>query len=71
MAAIAGIVTTNESTEERTDQVEMMLQLMRHRGPDNMAIRTLPEGNGAIGAIEINLTYEKTDATAFSQSPAL
>ncbi|MFO8101099.1 MAG: asparagine synthase-related protein [Dehalococcoidia bacterium] len=69
MAAIAGIITTNSSTEERADEVEMMLQLMRHRGPDNMSVRTLPEGNGAIGAIEINLTPEKTGATAFSHSP--
>ncbi len=69
MAAIAGIITSSGSEEERTDQVEMMLQLMRHRGPDNMAVRTLPEGNGAIGAIEINLTPEKTEATSFSQSP--
>ncbi len=69
MAAIAGIVATSGSTEERTDQVETMLQLMRHRGPDNMAVRTMPEGNGSIGAIEINLTSEKTDATAFSQPP--
>lgn len=70
MAAIAGIVSIQGTvTEERTDQVEAMLQLMRHRGPDNMKVRTLPEGNGAIGAIEINLTHEKTDATAISESP--
>jgi len=70
LAAIAGIISKKGTdSEERTGQVENMLQLMRHRGPDNMVVRTLPEGNGAIGAIEINLTLEKTDATAVSQSP--
>ncbi|MFO8009190.1 MAG: asparagine synthase-related protein [Dehalococcoidia bacterium] len=70
MAAIAGIINTDaEAGEERTDQVEMMLQLMRHRGPDNMIVRTLPEGNGAIGSIEINLTPEKTNSAAVARSP--
>lgn len=68
MAAIAGIISANTS-EERTDQVEVMLQLMRHRGPDNMIVRTLPEGNGAIGAIEINLTAQKTPAASLNRAP--
>ncbi len=42
---------------------------MRHRGPDNLAVRTLPNARGALGAIEINLTPERTPCAAFSRSP--
>ncbi len=70
MAAIAGIISTKQDQlGDCTDQVEMMLQLMRHRGPDNMKVRTLPEGNGSIGAVEINLTPQKTPAASFNQPP--
>ena len=46
-----------------------MLGLMRHRGPDNMVVRTLPDGRGALGAIEINLTPERTNCAAVAKSP--
>ena len=69
MAAIAGIIDMNGTQAVSADQVEMMLQLMRHRGPDNIKVRTLPEGNGAVGAIEINLTPQKTPAASLNLSP--
>ncbi len=70
MGAIAGIIfAAEEDREECTAEVEEMLQTMRHRGPDNIAIRTLPEGNGALGAIEVNLTPQKTPAVAFAHPP--
>lgn len=70
MAAIAGIVSANCSAiDEYTEDVEEMLHLMRHRGPDNMIVRTLPEGQGAIGAVEINLTPERTSCAAVVRPP--
>ncbi|UCG82453.1 MAG: hypothetical protein JSW38_09670 [Dehalococcoidia bacterium] len=70
MAAIAGIIGINgDDLGDTTDQVEAMLGLMRHRGPDNMVVRTLPDGRGALGAIEINLTPERTSCAAVTRSP--
>ncbi|MFC2018001.1 asparagine synthetase B family protein [Chloroflexota bacterium] len=70
MSAIAGIVSVNGmGLDGCTGDVEYMLDLMRHRGPDNMVVRTLPEGQGAIGAIEINLTPERTPCSSVVQAP--
>lgn len=70
MAAIAGIIfDNNNGSEGYTGRVEFMLQLMRHRGPDNMVVRTLPEGQGALGAAEVNLTQERTPCTAVVHPP--
>ncbi|MCK5589593.1 MAG: hypothetical protein KAI09_01290, partial [Dehalococcoidales bacterium] len=46
-----------------------MLELIRHRGPDNTTIRTLPDKTGALGAVEINLTLERTPCTSVSTPP--
>ncbi|MFU8796816.1 MAG: asparagine synthase-related protein, partial [Dehalococcoidia bacterium] len=50
-------------------EVEGMLEYMRHRGPDNAAMRTLPDRSGALGANEINLTPGHTCCTSLSRPP--
>ena len=70
MAAIAGIVSTNrEKLKQVTAQVEKMIELMRHRGPDNTTIRTLPDGTAALGAAEVNLTPGRTQCAAVATTP--
>ncbi|MGB2800376.1 MAG: hypothetical protein WBC82_11120, partial [Dehalococcoidia bacterium] len=70
MAAIAGIVSTNgKCPQVTTEQLANMLKLMRHRGPDNTVVRTLPNNRGVLGAIEINLTPERTNCTAVASPP--
>jgi len=70
MASIAGIFSLNgESLAGAGEQVETMLECMRHRGPDNLAVRTLPDYRGALGANEINLMPEQTCCTSLSRSP--
>jgi len=70
VAAIAGIVSTNgKCPQETTEQLANMLKLMRHRGPDNTVVRTLPNNRGVLGAIEINLTPERTNCTAVARPP--
>jgi len=70
LAAIAGIIEKNgDDLGDTTEQVEEMLGLMRHRGPDNMVVRTLPDGRGALGAIEVNLTPERTSCAAVTRAP--
>jgi asparagine synthase (glutamine-hydrolysing) len=70
LAAIAGIIGINgDDLGDTTEQVEEMLDLMRHRGPDNMVVRTLPDGRGTLGAVEVNLTPERTCCAAVTKSP--
>ncbi|MBT4511613.1 MAG: hypothetical protein HOC20_05320 [Chloroflexi bacterium] len=70
MAAIAGIIATSgKGAPDHTAEVEEMLQLMRHRGPDNFTLRTLPDGQGALGMIEINLTPERARGAVATRSP--
>ena len=70
MASIAGIFSLNgEVLEACGQQVGRMLELMRHRGPDNAAVRTLPNCQGALGANEVNLTPERTCCTSLSRPP--
>jgi asparagine synthase (glutamine-hydrolysing) len=70
MAAIAGIISVNEEVLVGcTEGVEGMLQLMRHRGPDNFNMRTIPGGRGALGAIGINLTASKTICACTDKEP--
>ncbi len=52
-----------------TKQLTRMLELIRHRGPDNTTTRTLPDKTGALGAVEINLTLERTPCTSISTPP--
>ena len=70
MAAIAGIVSSNgKSPETGSREIGEILEQMRHRGPDNTIVRSLPDGRGALGANEINLTPERTSCTAVSKPP--
>jgi asparagine synthase (glutamine-hydrolysing) len=70
LAAIAGILGINvDDLEDTTEQVEEMLGLMRHRGSDNMVVRTLPDDRGALGAIEVNLAPERTSCAAVTRTP--
>jgi len=70
MASIAGIFSLNgESLAGAGEQVETMLECMRHRGPDNLAVRTLPDYRGALGASEVNLMPEQTCCTSLSRPP--
>jgi len=70
MAAIAGIVSSNgKSPETGSREMGEILEQMRHRGPDNTIVRSLPNGQGTLGANEINLTPERTSCTAVSKPP--
>jgi len=70
MSAIAGIIATNgNAIDGGGDEIAEMLELMRHRGPDNTVIRTLPDGRGALGANELNLTAERTPCALLNRSP--
>ncbi|MBT3363105.1 MAG: hypothetical protein HN929_02195 [Chloroflexi bacterium] len=70
MSAIAGIIAINgNSVGGSAHEIAEMLGLMQHRGPDNTSIRTLPDGRGAIGANELNLTSERTPCALLSRSP--
>lgn len=70
MAAIAGIVSTKrEKLKQVTAQVEKMIELMRHRGPDNTIICTLPDGTAVLGAAEVNLTPARTQCAAVATAP--
>ncbi len=70
MAAIAGIVSSNgKSLEAGSREMGEILEQMRHRGPDNTIVRSLPDGRGTLGANEINLTPERTSCTAVWKPP--
>jgi asparagine synthase (glutamine-hydrolysing) len=70
MSSIAGIISLNgDGLEGCGRTVSQMLELMEHRGPDNMAVRTLPDGRGALGANEVNLSPERTCCTSLARSP--
>lgn len=70
MAAIAGIVSSNgKGLNGVSSEMSKILEQMRHRGPDNSIVRTLPDGRGALGANEINLVSRRTGCTAVSKPP--
>jgi asparagine synthase (glutamine-hydrolysing) len=46
-----------------------MIKLTRHRGPDNVHVRTLPDARGSVGAAEINLTPRTTHCTSINDDP--
>jgi asparagine synthase (glutamine-hydrolysing) len=70
MASIAGIFSLNGDVLEGCgQQVGKMLERMRHRGPDNTVVRTLPDRHGALGANEVNLTPERTCCTSLTRPP--
>jgi asparagine synthase (glutamine-hydrolysing) len=70
MASIAGIFSlTGDVLEGCGEQVGKMLERMRHRGPDNTAVRTLPDRCGALGGNEVNIASERTCSTSLSRPP--
>lgn len=70
MAGLAGILSTNGCHADGFhEQIETMLQSIRHRGPDNTIFRSLADGRGALGAVEVNLTEERTYCTAIAAPP--
>jgi asparagine synthase (glutamine-hydrolysing) len=70
MASLAGIISQHGRIDANcTKQVGKMLRLMRHRGPDNIVIRTLTDDRGALGASEINLTPTTTHSTSLDSAP--
>ncbi len=70
MASLAGIFSLKgEALDGCGEQVGRMLERMRHRGPDNETVRTLPDRHGALGANEINLVPERTCAASLARPP--
>ncbi len=72
MASIAGIVSQKGKIEDDTaQQIGRMLELMRHRGPDNMIIRSLTDDRGSLGANEVILSPDRTYSTSLEEPPFL
>ncbi|MBW1803358.1 MAG: hypothetical protein JRJ85_21840 [Deltaproteobacteria bacterium] len=70
MACIAGIISQHGKIDfNSSKQMGRMLNLMRHRGPDNTIIRALIDDRGALGANEINLSPERTYCTSLEEKP--
>ncbi|MFO7557311.1 MAG: asparagine synthase-related protein [Desulfobacterales bacterium] len=70
MSAIAGIVSQRGKLERDCAKiVGNMLGVMRHRGPDNMVVRSLLDDRGAVGANEILLTPDKTHCSSLDDYP--
>ena len=70
MASIAGIVSQHgRISADSAKQVGKMLNLMRHRGPDNNIIRSLTDDRGALGANEINLSPDRTYCSSLEEAP--
>ncbi len=70
MASICGIISQHgRIDEDSTKPLGKMIKLTRHRGPDNVHVRTLPDDRGAIGASEINLTPKTTHCTSINDDP--
>jgi len=70
MASIAGIISQyGKINSDSTEHLRKMLQLMRHRGPDNSIVRTLFDDRGAVGANELNVVPKRTYCTALEENP--
>jgi len=70
MASICGIVSQHgKIDEDSTKPLGRMIKLTRHRGPDNVHVRTLPDNRGAVGACEINLSPRTTHCTSINNDP--
>jgi asparagine synthase (glutamine-hydrolysing) len=70
MASIAGIISQyGKINADSTQHVRKMLDLTRHRGPDNTIVRTLFDDRGAVGANELNLVPQRTYCTALEENP--
>ncbi len=62
MAGIVGVVKRDMESKERVDptMVGKMLNILRHRGPDNILIRSFT--GGAVGCVELNTSPRSTYA---------
>ncbi|MBN2041344.1 MAG: hypothetical protein JW864_14990 [Spirochaetes bacterium] len=70
MAAITGIISTKgKILNDASERVNIALDLMHYRGPDNRIARTLPGSSGAIGALELNLSSERTQCADIVRIP--
>ena len=70
MSAIAGIVSQRGKLDKDCAKlVGEMLGEMRHRGPDNMVVRSLLDDRGAVGVNEILLTPDKTHCSSLDDYP--
>ena len=70
MACIAGIISQHGKIDfNSSKQMGRMLNLMRHRGPDNTIVRALIDDRGALGANEINLSPERTYCSSLEDKP--
>ncbi len=70
MACIAGIVSQHGKIDDDCAQmVGKILKDMRHRGPDNTCVRSIPDSRGAMGANEINLSPERTICSSLEDAP--
>lgn len=70
MACIAGIVSQHGKIDDDcAPKLGKMLNNMRHRGPDNTRVRSIPDYRGAIGANEINLAPKRTCCTNLDEPP--
>lgn len=70
MACIAGIVSQHGKIDDDcAPKLGKILNDMRHRGPDNMRVRSIPDYRGAVGANEINLAPHRTCCTNLDDPP--
>ena len=70
MASIAGLISQHGKVDfNSVKQIGKMLNDMRHRGPDNTIVRSLPDERGALGANEINLSHERTFCASLKEPP--
>lgn len=70
MPCIAGIVSQHGKIDaDIAPMLGKMLQDMRHRGPDNTCVRSIPDHRGAVGANEINLVPERTICSNLDEPP--
>ncbi len=70
MASLAGIISQHGKIDtDSSAEVGKMLNLMRHRGPDNSLVRSLTDARGALGVNEINLAPDRTYCSSLEETP--
>ena len=70
MACIAGIVSQHGKIDiDCAPLMGKILKDMRHRGSDNMRVRSIPDHRGAVGTNEINLSPKQTCCASLDEPP--
>ena len=70
MASLAGIISQHGKIDtDSSTEIGKMLNLMRHRGPDNSLVRSLTDARGALGVNEINLSPDRTYCSSLEETP--